>query len=163
MNKEERFPDIASFRTDADPASTARALLLHGQEYHTSYWGHLGLLYLGDHLLMPGFAAYRHTAIASPYPHNGVIADLAHAEGGLVGYVHPFDTLPDPDQDDVLSNALPADVVEGKIDYIEVMGFSDHKSTATVWYRLLNSASTFPQAQAPTPWRTMRRCAARSA
>ena len=144
VNKEERVPDIAAFRTDPDPASTPRTQVLHAQEYHTSFWGHLGLLNLGDHYLTPGFSAYRHTAMASPYPHNGVIADLAHAQGGVVGYVHPFDTLPDPAHDAVLSNELPADVIEGKVDYIEVMGFSDHKATATVWYRLLNLGFHLP-------------------
>jgi hypothetical protein len=52
--------------------------------------------------------------------------------------VHPFDTFPDPEKDPVLSNALPADAITGKIDYLEVVGFSDHKATAAVWYRLLN-------------------------
>lgn len=144
VNKEERIPDIAYFRTDADPASLPRSLVLHGQEYHTSFWGHLGLLHLSDHYITPDFAAYRHTAMASPYPHNGVIADLAHAQGGLVGYVHPFDTLPDPAHDAVLSNELPADVIKGKVDYIEVIGFSDHKATAQVWYRLLNLGFRLP-------------------
>lgn len=144
VNKEERFPDIAAFRSDPDPASTPRTLVLHGQEYHTSFWGHLGLLNLGDHLLMPGFSAYRHTALASPYPTNAAIADIAHAQGALVGYVHPFDTLPDPAHDAVLSNELPADVIQGKVDYIEIVGFSDHKATAQVWYRLLNLGFRLP-------------------
>src|SRR5690606_3584168 len=89
VNKEERIPDIGWFRTDADPASTAAVTILQAQEYHTSFWGHLGLLQLDDHYLTPDFSAYRHTALASPYPHNGVIADLAHAQHGVVGYVHP--------------------------------------------------------------------------
>ncbi|WP_324858656.1 CehA/McbA family metallohydrolase [Dyella sp.] len=144
VNKEERVPDIAAFRTDPDPASTARTLVLHGQEYHTSFWGHLGLLGLNDHYLTPGYTAYRHTAMASPYPTNAAVADLAHAQGALVGYVHPFDTLPDPAHDAVLSNELPADVIEGKVDYIEVLGFSDHKATAQVWYRLLNLGFHLP-------------------
>lgn len=138
VNKEERIPDIGYFRTDTDPAGDVHTTLSHAQEYHTSFWGHLGLLQLDDHYLTPDFSAYRHTALASPYPHNGVIADLAHAQHGLVGYVHPFDTFPDPAKDPALSNALPADVINGKIDYLEVVGFSDHKSTAAVWYRLLN-------------------------
>ncbi|MEO8364957.1 MAG: CehA/McbA family metallohydrolase [Pseudoxanthomonas sp.] len=138
VNKEERVPDIGYFRTDVDPASNDAVTILQAQEYHTSFWGHLGLLQLDDHFLTPDFSAYRHTALASPYPHNGLIADLAHAQHGLVGYVHPFDTFPDPAKDPVLSHALPADVINGKIDYIEVVGFSDHKSTAAVWYRLLN-------------------------
>ena len=54
VNKERRFPDISSFRADTDPASTARMLVLHGQEFHTSYWGHLAILNLAEHLLLPG-------------------------------------------------------------------------------------------------------------
>ncbi|MFO1402159.1 MAG: CehA/McbA family metallohydrolase [Steroidobacteraceae bacterium] len=144
VNKEERVPDVAWFRTDADPASTAQVTILHAQEFHTSFWGHLGLLHLGDHLLTPDFAAYRHTALASPWPHNGVIADLAHAQGALVGYVHPYDAHIDPAHESALSHALPADVIAGKIDYLEVMGFSDHKATAEVWYRLLDLGFRLP-------------------
>ncbi len=97
VNKEQRFPDIASFRPDLDPASSDRLLLLHGQEFHTSYWGHLGILNL-QHLLLPGYAAYPLTAAASPYPHNAAVADMAHAQHGLVGYAHPFDEDVDPRQ-----------------------------------------------------------------
>ncbi|MGH8215025.1 MAG: CehA/McbA family metallohydrolase [Rhodanobacteraceae bacterium] len=144
VNKEERVPDIASFRTDPDPASTDDTLVLHAQEYHTSLWGHLGLLGLTDHLITPGFAAYANTAMASVWPTNGVIADLVHAQEGLVGYAHPFDLLPDPEHDPALSSELPADAIQHKVDYIEVMGFSDHKATSTVWYRLLNLGLRIP-------------------
>jgi hypothetical protein len=144
VNKEERIPDIGYFRPGVDPASTPGALLMQGQEYHTSYWGHLGLLHLSDHLLTPDFSAYRVTALASPYPHNGAVADLAHAQGALVGYVHPFDWLIDPAHDDALTNMLPADVAAGNVDYIEIVGFSDHKSTAQIWYRLLNLGFHLP-------------------
>ena len=43
-----------------------------------------------------------------------------------------------------LTNALPVDVALGKVDYIEVMGFSDHRTTADVWYRLLNLGYRLP-------------------
>jgi hypothetical protein len=36
------------------------------------------------------------------------------------------------------------DVALGKVDYVEVVGFSDHKSTADVWYRLLNCGFRLP-------------------
>jgi hypothetical protein len=32
----------------------------------------------------------------------------------------------------------------GKVDYLEVMGFSDHRMTASVWYRLLNCGFRLP-------------------
>jgi hypothetical protein len=143
VNKEERFPDIGYLSAAPDPASGER-LLFHAQEYHTSLWGHLGLLNLSDHLLLPGFAAYRHTALASPWPHNGAIADLAHAQGALVGYVHPTDVEITPDKDASLTLELPADVAQGKVDYLEVMGFSDHRITAAIWYRLLNLGYRIP-------------------
>ena len=144
VNKEERIPDRGYFRPAADPASTPRALVLHAQEFHTSYWGHLGLLHLAEHFIAPDFAAYSHTAMASPWPHNGIIADLAHAQGGLVGYVHPFDWRIDPAKEVSLSNQLPADALAGKVDYIEIVGFSDHKATAEIWYRLLNLGFRLP-------------------
>ena len=138
VNKEERIPDIGYFQVAADSAGDADTVLWHGQEFHTSFWGHLGLLNLDDHLLTPDFASYRHTALASPFPHNGVIADLAHAQHALVGYVHPFDWQIVPEKEIKLSHQLPADAINGKVDYLEVVGFSDHLATADVWYRLLN-------------------------
>ena len=30
------------------------------------------------------------------------------------------------------------DVVHGKVEYLEVVGFSDHRITAEIWYRLFN-------------------------
>src|SRR5205085_1531223 len=144
VNKEERVPDIAYFRTGADPVSGDALPIFHSQEYHTSYWGHLGLLGLSDHYLAPGFSAYQNSPLASAYPDNGAIADLAHAQGALVGYVHPFDTVPDPVNDKSLTNELPADVAHGKVDYMEIVGFSDHKATAEVWYRLLNLGFRIP-------------------
>jgi TolB protein len=146
VNKEQRIPDIAYFSSQLDPASTTDHLLLHGQEFHTSYWGHLGLLNLTRNFILPGYAAYPNTAAASLYPANANVADMAHEQGALVGYVHPFDSVPDPAKDASLTAELPADVALGKADYIEVLGFSDHKSTAAVWYKLLNCGFRLPTA-----------------
>src|SRR5262245_38201190 len=139
VNKEQRIPDIAYFTGKLDPASTPETLLFHSQEFHTSYWGHTGLLGLTDHLLIPGYAAYVNTPAASLYPPNAAIFELADAQGAVRGYVHPFDEYPDPSKKDVaLTNELPVDVALGLVDYYEVVGFSDHLATAKVWYRLLN-------------------------
>jgi Tol biopolymer transport system component len=146
VNKEQRIPDMAYFSPQLDPASTADHLLLHGQEFHTSYWGHLGLLNLTRNFILPGYTAYPNTAASSLYPANANVADMAHEQGALVGYVHPFDSVPDPGKDDPLTSELPADVALGKVDYIEVLGFSDHKSTAEVWYKLLNCGFRLPTA-----------------
>jgi TolB protein len=146
VNKEQRIPDLGFFgRGQADPASERETLLVFGQEYHTSYWGHLGLLGLKDHILIPGYSAYAGTPAESPYPPNAVVLRLARAEGALSGYVHPFDEYPDPRRLDVpLTNELPADVALGLVDYYEVVGFSDHLATARVWYQLLNCGFRLP-------------------
>lgn len=142
VNKEQRIPDIAY--TAGRDYFEYHVTILKAQEYHTSYWGHLGLLDLGDHFLTPDFSAYQQSALTSPYPHNGAVADLAHAQRGLVGYVHPFDWEVVPEKEKSLTNALPVDVALGKVDYIEVVGFSDHKATAHVWHRLLNLGFKLP-------------------
>jgi len=144
VNKEVRIPDIAYFRVGPDPASRPDMLLMQSQEFHTSYWGHLGLLNLTRNFLLPGYAAYPNTPAASLYPTNADIADLAHAQGALVGYVHPFDAFPDPADPAPLTDELPVDVALGKVDYMEILGFSDHKSTAAVWYKLLNCGFHIP-------------------
>jgi len=146
VNKEQRIPDMAYFSPQLDPASTSDHLLLHGQEFHTSYWGHLGLLNLKHNFILPGYAGYPNTSAASLYPTNANVADMAHEHGALVGYVHPFDSYPDPAKDSSLTAELPADVALRKVDYIEVLGFSDHKSTAEVWYKLLNCGFRLPTA-----------------
>jgi TolB protein len=152
VNKEQRIPDIAYFRTTPDPASTPENWLLHGQEFHTSYWGHLGLLHLTQNFLLPDYASYSNTSAASLFPTNAAVADLAHQQQALVGYVHPFDIEIDPIKDPTLDHGepldealeLPVDAALGKVDYIEALGFSDHQMTASVWYRLLNCGFRLP-------------------
>jgi Tol biopolymer transport system component len=148
VNKEQRFPDIAYSGLRRDPASLPDAIVVHGQEYHTSYWGHLGLLDIADGIVLPGYAGYPDTAAASLYPMNADVADIGHARGALVGYVHPFDDYPEPlaKPGEALTNELPVDVALGKVDYMEITGFSDHRVTARVWYQLLNLGFRIPAA-----------------
>ena len=80
------------------------------------------------------------------YPANANVADLAHDQQGIVGYVHPIEAVPDPAKDASLNYELPVDVSLRKADYIEVVGFADHKATAEVWYRLLNCGFRLPTA-----------------
>jgi TolB protein len=144
VNKEQRIPDVAYFAGGTpDPASKAETRIVHGQEFHTSFWGHLGLIGLTENLLLPDYSAYVNTAAASPAPLNATVSDLARAQGGIVGYVHPFDTVPDP-ATEVTTNELPVDVALGKIDYYEVVGFADPLASAKVWYRLLNCGFRLP-------------------
>jgi TolB protein len=148
VNKEGRVPDIAWFTGKPDPASSPGTLIAHDQEYHTSYWAHIGLLGLRRNILLPAYAAYVNTAAASLYPTNAAIMDLAHQQGGITGYVHPFDSYPDPaDRTKPLTDELPVDVALGKVDYYEAIGFADdYDATAKVWYQLLNCGFRIPAA-----------------
>jgi Tol biopolymer transport system component len=145
VNKEQRIPDIAYWRPDPDPVSTREFVLAHGQEFHTGFWGHAGLVGLTDHYLLPDYAGYAGTALASLFPTNAAVADLVHAQGGLIGYVHPFDFRPDLARvEGGTPYELPIDVALGKVDYMEVMGYSDHLITSEIWYRLLNCGFRVP-------------------
>ncbi len=139
VNKEQRIPDIAYFSGALDPVSTATTLVKHDEEYHTSYWGHSGHLGLTAHFLLPNYAGYGNTAAASLFPNNTALFDLTHEQGGITGYVHPFESVPDFAAGDKTTHALPVDAALGKVDYLEICGFSDHLSTSAVWYRLLNT------------------------
>jgi TolB protein len=146
VNKEGRIPDIGYFTGRPDPVSSASTLIVHDQEYHTSYWGHIGLLGLRRNIILPAYAAYANTAAASLYPTNAAVLDLARAQGAVTGYVHPFDSHPDPgDTTRPLTHELPVDVALGKVDYYEALGFvDDYEATAKVWYRLLNCGFRLP-------------------
>ena len=150
VNKEQRFPDIAYGGRGVDPASREGCADAHGQEFHTSYWGHLGMLgRRSDHLLLPGYGGYPNTAARASRPTNADVADMAHARGALVGYVHPFEEAAEParqnrstlDQTSFRSMSRLEKSTTSKS-----CGFCDHRSTASVWYRLLNLGFRLPAA-----------------
>jgi TolB protein len=146
VNKEQRFPDIGSVGENQEDFASGNVVVIGGQEFHTSYWGHRGLVALPGSLILPGYAGYPNTAAASLYPMNADVYDMAHAQGALVGAVHPFDAEPNPfaNPPEKITDELPVDVALGKLDYMEIVGFSDHRSTAAVWYRLLNLGFHLP-------------------
>jgi TolB protein len=146
VNKEQRIPDIAYAGHRVDSASNARAMIVHGQEFHTTQWGHLGILNIRDGILLPGYAGYPGTAATSLLPMDADVADMAHARGALVGIAHPFDEDPAamPHTQEDTPEELAADVALGKLDYLEVVGFNDYRATAGVWYRLLDLGFRLP-------------------
>ncbi len=146
VNKEQRIPDIWSVGEYQEDFASGNVVIVSGQEFHTSYWGHRGLVGLRGSILLPGYAGYPNTAAASLYPMNADVYDMARLQGALVGAVHPFDAEPNPfaNPPERITDELPVDVALRKLDYVEIVGFSDHKSTAAVWYRLLNLGFRLP-------------------
>jgi len=146
VNKEQRIPDIATWRPGL-LASAADQIIANGQEFHTGLWGHSAQLGLRDYYLLPDYAGYPGTALASLFPTNAAVFDLAHQQGALAGYVHPFDFVPDISTvQGGVPYELPVDVAVGKVDYIEVMGYSDPLITSDIWYKLLNCGFRVPAA-----------------
>jgi hypothetical protein len=147
VNKEQRIPDIAYWQPGVDSVSSRDFILAHAEEYHTSYWGHSALLGLTDYFVLPNYVGYANTAAASLWPMNADVFDIARSQGAIAGYVHPFDARPDPfDKKEAIRYEMPIDVALGKLDYFEVMGYSDHLITSEFWYRLLNCGFRIPAA-----------------
>ncbi|HEX4933176.1 MAG TPA: CehA/McbA family metallohydrolase, partial [Gemmatimonadaceae bacterium] len=146
VNKEGRVPDLEHFRGALDQATTRDVMLRFDEEFHTSYWGHLGLLGLREHVLLPGYAAYANTAARSIAPMNAEVVERARRQGAIAGYVHPFDAWPDPrDTTRALTNEFPVALALGMIDYYEAVGFVDDlMATQRVWYAALNAGFRVP-------------------
>ncbi len=146
VNKEQRIPDIGYWRPGL-LHSTPDLVIANGQEFHTGIWGHTSLLGLREHYVLPDYAAYPGTALASLYPTNAAVFDIARAQGGITGYVHPFDFRPTLEEmQGGIPYELPVDVATGRVDFLEVMGYSDHLVTSEIWYRLLNCGFRVPAA-----------------
>ncbi len=101
------------------------------QEYHTSYWGHLGLLDISGGVILPGYVGYPNTA-ASQH-----VSDECGRGRHRARSVVPWSAMcilstitrnRSPSRAEPLSNELPVDVALGKVDYMEILGFSDHRT-----------------------------------
>jgi TolB protein len=142
-NKDNRIFDYQFFRGALDPHSTKECLLYFNEEYRPPWYGHIGLLNLTDHLISPFTTGYEGTAIESLYPSNTDILRLAHAQGAIGGYVHPYHN--DPAQSQYAgARGFPVDVALGTVDYLELVSNSDHLATSQVWHRILNCGFRVP-------------------
>jgi hypothetical protein len=107
-----------------------------GEEYRPSFYGHMFLLGLRDHLISPFTSNYEGTALDSLYPTNTDILRKAQAQGGITGYVHPFG-----DQDPLESGSgpkgFPVDAALGALNALEWSGAV--RAEMAVWHRLLNN------------------------
>jgi hypothetical protein len=74
------------------------------------------------------------------------VHDQVKVQGGITGYVHPFDGPIDPaDTTVALKDEFPVDLALGKIDYYEALGFvDDYMATAAIWYKALNCGFKLP-------------------
>ena len=98
------------------PASDRRTLIAHGQEYHTSFWGHVGLLGLRRQSRLAGLHRVRATRRWRPCspPIRGCSIWPAR-KARWPATSTPIDAFPDPsDTTRALTHALPVDVALGQ-------------------------------------------------
>ena len=166
VNKEGRIPDVGYFSGRPDPVSTATHARSCTTRSTTPASGATsGLLGLGRNVhparATPATPIPPPPASLPPMPPS---FDLAHAQGAVTGYVHPFDSYPDPaDTTKPLTHELPVDVALGKVDYYEAIGFVDdydgHGEGVVSAAQLRLPPSR--RRRAPTRWPTSPRCAGR--
>jgi hypothetical protein len=139
-NKDNRVLDWQYFRPDRQEYPLKKPVpgvsIVFGEEYRPSFYGHMFLLGLRDHLISPFTSNYEGTALDSLYPTNTDILRKAQAQGGITGYVHPFG-----DQDPLESGSgpkgFPVDAALGALNALEWSGAV--RAEMAVWHRLLNN------------------------
>ena len=148
------------------PRPPSALLILHGQEFHTSYWGHLSILNLTQHLLLPGYAAL-------PVHGRGKPVSAQRRRGGhgppparrWSGYAHPFDEAVDPQPATRALNERAAGRRGARPAWT-----TTRRSASPITRRptpcgiaCSSAVCRFRPARAPTRWPTTRACAAPSA
>jgi hypothetical protein len=143
-NKDNRIFDWHYFTGGIHPLSTAERILRFDEEYRPPFYGHINLLNLSAHLMSPFTTGYEQTAIESIYPSNTDIFRIAHQQGAIGGYVHPWSEDP-VTSGYAVARGFPVDLALGASDYLEVLTWSySFTHTAPVWHRALNCGFKIP-------------------
>jgi hypothetical protein len=148
----EGFWDQRFFEGKPSGLSRGRTVLYWNEEFRSTVYGHMSLINLRE-LVTPLFSGFRGTPQFEDFPPNADIADRAHAQSGLVSYVHPFfaseagverydaaEFKPDWSfQAGYEALELPVDVALGKVEALDLSTRLDtFDLTAVIYRRLLN-------------------------
>ena len=148
----EGFWDQKFFEGKPHGLSQGRTILYWNEEFRSTVYGHISVINLKE-LVTPMFSGFRGTPHFEDYPPIADIADKAHAQGGIVSYVHPFmASLPSLGHYDASefkqewnfeagyeALELPVDLALGKVEALELSTRLDtFDLTAAVYRRLLN-------------------------
>jgi hypothetical protein len=136
--------DREFFRGGLDPLSTARHLMWWNEEFRSTIWGHMTLFHLHS-LVEPVFTGFKDTTNPWDVPDNLQIAQRTHLQGGIASYTHPAASALDLYTWPYTAKGLPADVVTGDIDMLDVMCMN-YDQSLLLWYRLLNCGFHLPAA-----------------
>lgn len=127
--------DREFFRGSVDPLSTRETTLYWNQEFRSTLWGHMTLVYLTQ-VVEPVFTGFKDTTNPWDIPTNSDIADRTHLQKGLVNYTHGAQNPADPYVGAYAGKGIPIDVALGKIDTIDLN--ASYAGTVPLWHRLLN-------------------------
>jgi len=122
VNKNKRIPDIVYFRQRRTPLQP-RAICASWAEFHTSYWGHLGLSSFDQKFSASDYVAYA-IQRRQLFPRTRA-CDLAHEQQGLVGYGSSLRYVPDPAKDALTTNCGGCGP-GAKLTTSKCSGFADH-------------------------------------
>ncbi len=133
--------DRPFFRGGPDPLSTPEHILYWGQEFRSTYWGHMTLVGL-EQLVEPIFTGFAGTTNPWDTPSNSDIADRTHwQKGAVVNYTH-VSQADDWTKTPYAAKAIPIDVALGKIDTLDIN--NSWAASVPLWHRLLNCGFRVP-------------------
>ncbi|MCZ6915861.1 MAG: CehA/McbA family metallohydrolase [Gemmatimonadetes bacterium] len=118
------------------PLSTSDHILQYGEEFRGSF-GHVAMLGI-DTYVMPMIGGAAGTVFGADVL-NGRYLDAARAQGGIAGFVHPYNAVPS-DPSDAANSEIPVNVALGQGDFYDVVCiFSDELASAHMYHRILNA------------------------
>ena len=117
------------------PLSTSQHILQYGEEYRGSL-GHIAMIGVREYVLPftggSGNTSYAQPALDLPY------LDGAKAQGGIAGFVHPFNSSVDQPSE-AAGSLIPLDIALGRGAFYDIGALvSDEVASADMYYKFLN-------------------------
>ncbi|HXT68688.1 MAG TPA: CehA/McbA family metallohydrolase [Vicinamibacterales bacterium] len=123
------------------PLSTSAHILQYAQEFRGGL-GHIGMIGTREFIL-PFVAGAGGTSYSQPSLEN-IYLEGARAQGGLAGFMHPYQQAPRTPQA-AAATLIAVDLALGLGDYYDIGAlWSDELASADFYYRLLNAGFKLP-------------------
>jgi hypothetical protein len=126
------------FTGGPDPVSTPECIVYFSEEYRSFIFGHLVLMGI-EHLVEPWTSGP-----VPSWPMNEAVLDSVVLQSNVaVSYGHPIsaDGLLDPRlwPGGGVARELPINAIDGRVDALDVLAYTNNRKVLYPWYELLNS------------------------